>query len=188
MDKKINTRDKILDVTFMLVYKYGYTGTSTTMVLNECNIPKGSLYHHFKSKKELVLAVLKERIEPKMDDFFEFKKIDGLCGIDAIIKSVKKIAHNDYLISYGCPLNRINQEMSNLDEDFEKEINIIYERLKEKIVTVLDDVKIKDKDILAEHIINTVWGALSLSAKQASKKRYLKNISHLTNYLESFKN
>jgi len=48
---KITTKDKILDTTFMLVYKYGYNGTSTSMILKECNIPKGSLYHHFNSKK-----------------------------------------------------------------------------------------------------------------------------------------
>lgn len=61
------TRDKILDATFKLVYKYGYNGTSTAMVFKECNIPKGSLYHYFKSKKELVLAVVTERIAPKID-------------------------------------------------------------------------------------------------------------------------
>ncbi len=184
----ISTKDKILDITFMQVYKYGYTGTSTSMILKECNIPKGSLYHHFSSKKNLVLAVLKERIAPKMDQFFGFKKIKGQNGIDTIIKTIKKISQNEYLINYGCPLNRLNQEMGNLDDDFEKEINIVYENLKKGIINILEDTNIKDKDSLSEHIINSVWGALSFSAKQASKKRYLKNISHLTDYLESLKN
>jgi TetR/AcrR family transcriptional repressor of nem operon len=48
----------------MLVYTNGYNGTSMSMILEECNIPKGSLYHYFKSKKEMVLAVIKERLAP----------------------------------------------------------------------------------------------------------------------------
>jgi TetR/AcrR family transcriptional repressor of nem operon len=184
---KITTKNKILDITFLLVYKYGYTGTSTSMILKECGIPKGSLYHHFSSKKDLVLTVLKERIKPKMNEFFEFKKIKNQNPIDTIIKSIKKIANNQYLINYGCPLNRLNQEMGNLDENFEKEINIIYEDLKQRINTILEDTDTKEKDSLSEYIINTTWGALSFSAKQASKKRFLKNISHLVDYLESLK-
>lgn len=186
--KKVSTRDKILDATFLLVYKYGYTGTSTSMVLETCKIPKGSLYHHFSSKKELVLAVLQERIAPKMQQFFAFKNTQTLHGIAALIQGIEKIASNDYLISYGCPLNRLNQEMSNLDEEFEAQINSIYEELKADIIVLLQESSVCDKDSLAEYIINSVWGALSLSAKQASKERFLKNISYLTSYLESFKN
>jgi len=182
-----NTKDKILDVTFMLVYKYGYTGTSISMILKECDIPKGSLYHHFNSKKDLVLSVLKERIAQKMHHFFKFKKNSNQNPIDTIIKSIRLIVNNKYLISYGCPLNRLNQEMANLDEDFEKEINIIYENLKMRIIKILINTNIDDKDTLAEYIINTTWGALSLSSKQASKKRFLKNISHLTTYLNTLK-
>ena len=184
---KTTTRDKILDATFLLVYKYGYASTSTTMVINECGVPKGCLYHHFKSKKDLVLAVLKERIEPKINDFFRFEKSDEQNAIDSIIKSIKNIASNEYLVKYGCPLNRLNQEMGNIDVDFEQKINIIYDDLVQKIVNILSDTDIKNKDNLAQFIVNSTWGALSLSSKQASKKRFLNNISHLTNYLLTFK-
>ena len=184
---KITTRDKILDATFLLIYKHGYTGTSTSMVIKECGVPKGCLYYHFKSKKDLVLAVLKERIEPKINDFFRFEVIDGQNAIDNIIKSIKNIANNEQLIKYGCPLNRLNQEMGNLDDDFEKKINIIYDDLVQKIVNILSDTDIKDKNNLAQFIVNSTWGALSLSSKQASKKRFLNNISHLTKYLLIFK-
>ncbi len=44
-------------------------------MLKECNIPKVSLYYYFKSKKELVLAMIKERLAPKMDSFFLLKRI-----------------------------------------------------------------------------------------------------------------
>ena len=185
------TREKILDAVFKLVYVNGYNGTSMTMILKECGVPKGSLYHFFKSKKEMVLAVVKERISPRMDEFYALEKIEGENGIDTIITAVLRVTKKDVLVSYGCPLNRLNQEMSPVDEDFEEAINAIYGKLKIKIVRLLENSTLQDGiDIssLGEYIIAGVWGVLSLSPKQSSKKRYLVSITHLVNYLKSLKN
>lgn len=190
MNSKQPTREKILDVVFTLVYVNGYNGTSMSMILKKCDIPKGSLYHYFKSKKEMVLAVIKERLSPRMDTFYALEFVDKEHGIDTIINSILKVTQKDELIIYGCPLNRLNQEMSPIDKDFEKELNIIYDRIRNKIVSLLrnseliDDV---DIDSLAEFIIATVWGSLSLSPLQSSKERYLQSVNHLIIYLKSLK-
>jgi TetR/AcrR family transcriptional repressor of nem operon len=186
-----STREKILDVVFKLVYIYGYNGTSMSMILKECNIPKGSLYHHFKSKKEMVLAVIKERLAPKMDQFYELDIQDDKDGIETIIEAILKVAQKENLLVYGCPLNRLNQEMSPLDKDFEQEINIIYNNIKIKLTNVLKHTSLKkdtDIDSLSSYIITTVWGALSLNPSYSSKEQYLNSVEHLINYLNSLKN
>ena len=185
------TREKILDVVFELVYIHGYNGTSMSMILKECGIPKGSLYHHFKSKKDMVLAVIKERLSPRMDEFYSLDVRDDKDGIDTIIESILKVVQKENLLIYGCPLNRLNQEMSPIDKDFENAINIIYKNIKIKIKKVLDFSSIQqsiDKDSLSSYIITTVWGALSLSPSNSSRKQYLSSVQHLINYLQSLKN
>jgi len=178
------TREKILDAVFKLVYINGYNGTSMAMILKECGIPKGSLYHYFKSKKEMVLAVVKERIGPRMDEFYQLDTVKDEQGVETIIAAVLKVSKNDVLVSYGCPLNRLNQEMSPVDAEFEKEINIIYQKIKTKIELLLQNSEIKS-ETLADYIIQSVWGALSLSPTQSSSKKYLDSISHLVHYLKS---
>jgi TetR/AcrR family transcriptional repressor of nem operon len=185
------TREKILDVVFELVYIHGYNGTSMSMILKECGIPKGSLYHHFKSKKDMVLAVIKERLSPRMDEFYALDVRDDKDGIDTIIESILKVAQKENLLIYGCPLNRLNQEMSPIDKDFENAINIIYKNIKIKIKKVLNFSSIQqsiDKDSLSSYIITTVWGALSLSPSNSSQEKYLSLVQHLINYLQSLKN
>lgn len=184
------TREKILDAVFKLVYVNGYNGTSMAMILKECGIPKGSLYHFFKSKKEMVLALVKERISPRMDEFYALDEVEGENGIDTIITAILKVTKKEILVSYGCPLNRLNQEMSLVDADFEEAINTIYEKFKSKAVRLLENSTLQDEvdsSSLAEFIIAGVWGALSLSPKQSSKKRYLESVNHLINYLKSLK-
>ena len=188
MNKEQPTREKILDAVFKLVYVNGYNGTSMAMILKECAIPKGSLYHFFKSKKAMVLAVVRERISPRMDEFYALDAIDGEEGIETIIVAILRVAKKDVLVSYGCPLNRLNQEMSPVDGDFEVAINSIYVKLTLKISTLLKNSSLEegvDVDSLSEYIIAGVWGALSLSPTQSSKKRYLSSANHLINYLKS---
>ncbi|MDM5271797.1 TetR/AcrR family transcriptional regulator [Sulfurovum sp. zt1-1] len=190
MNKEQPTREKILDVVFELVYMHGYNGTSMSMILKACGIPKGSLYHFFKSKKEMVLTVIKERLGPKMDIFFTFELIAGKDGIDSIIDAVLTIANNPMLIKYGCPLNRLNQEMSPLDEDFDREITLLYDHIKAKIIVLLRQSELKpdtDVDSLSDFVIETVWGALSLSPTQSSTGRYLHSVKHLNSYLGSLR-
>lgn len=86
-----STREKILDEVFKLVYIHGYNGTSMSMILLACEIPKGSLYHFFTSKKEMVLAVLRERIAPRMDAFYHFEACEGQHAIDTVIDAVLKV-------------------------------------------------------------------------------------------------
>jgi TetR/AcrR family transcriptional repressor of nem operon len=190
MKKKQSTREEILDAIFMLVYINGYNGTSMSMILKECEIPKGSLYHYFKSKKEMVLAVIKERLAPRMDDFYSFTNDQNKHSIDILIDTIIKISQKEQLIKYGCPLNRLNQEMSSLDKEFESAITQIYNDIKEKIILLLHKSNLK-KDInieeLSEFVIANVWGALSLSPTQSSKKRYLATIFYLIEYLKSLK-
>ena len=184
------TREKILNAVFKLVYINGYNGTSMAMILKECTIPKGSLYHFFKSKKEMVLAVVKERIAPRMDEFYLLDEVEGEHGMDTIIASILGVAKKDVLVSYGCPLNRLNQEMSPVDADFEVEINAVYEKIKAKIFRLLENSSLQESvenSSLAEYIIAGVWGALSLSPEQSSKKRYLESVNHLIIYLKSLK-
>ena len=182
------TREKILDAVFELVYIYGYNGTSMSMILKKCEIPKGSLYHYFKSKKEMVLAVIVERLAPRMDAFYDFTNDENKHPIDVLTDAIKKVATKEQLVLYGCPLNRLNQEMSPIDKDFEAAIAPIYEHVKLKIITLLNDANLEiDTNILAEFVIASVWGALSLSPQQASKERYLDTVTPLIDYLSTLK-
>jgi AcrR family transcriptional regulator len=54
------TRAQLIAVATRLFATRGYDGTSIEAVLAESGVSRGSLYHHFKSKEELFLAVMEE--------------------------------------------------------------------------------------------------------------------------------
>src|SRR5581483_10937532 len=53
--------DKILDTAERLFYKQGYNNTGINQVIEEADIAKGSLYKHFESKTDIMVAYLERR-------------------------------------------------------------------------------------------------------------------------------
>ena len=180
-EKKSQTREKLLDAAFLEVYINGYNAASTTKILKDTKIPKGSMYHHFSSKKELVLAVIKERINLKMDDYFDFNYYENKTVYKTFEDTYKKMAKNEILIINGCPLHRLMVEMASVDGDFNKILNLYYKQFVKKISLLLNkgiqinEFKKFDTKEFAKYIISSTWGALSISPNLSSKEQFTKN-------------
>lgn len=67
--KKISKREQIIDVALKLFYKDGFTATGVEKIRETANVSKKTLYNHFKSKDELILAVLRRRDEQFRNNF-----------------------------------------------------------------------------------------------------------------------
>lgn len=55
------TQERIVDVSVRLFLEKGYEQTTIQDILDALNLSKGGLYHHFKSKEEILEAVKKKR-------------------------------------------------------------------------------------------------------------------------------
>jgi AcrR family transcriptional regulator len=62
-----NSRDKILDVAEVLFARRGFEGVGMREVADAAGLGKSSLFHHFRSKAQLYLAVL-ERLLAQIDE------------------------------------------------------------------------------------------------------------------------
>src|SRR5439155_19976110 len=60
-----NTRGKILQAAFNEFYKNGFQGGSLNRIVDDAGTTKGAVVHHFKGKKDLGYAVVREVIHPR---------------------------------------------------------------------------------------------------------------------------
>jgi TetR/AcrR family transcriptional regulator, cholesterol catabolism regulator len=61
------TRDQVLDAALAVFAEHGYRSTSLTVVASELGVTRQALYHHFRSKSE-ILAVLFDRMMTKLEE------------------------------------------------------------------------------------------------------------------------
>lgn len=191
--KQDNTRAKLLDATFVKVYQHGYSGTGVTSILEYANVPKGSMYHYFTSKKDLMLATIKERIAPKMHDFFDFTVYPDEDVFKSLKRIFRKMSTHELLMKHGCPLHRLIIELSHFDQDFEKllvnEFDLFVSEISELLQEEIEHKRMQkfDTDSMARFMITSIWGEISLPPSRSSKESFLLQTDNLLITLNHYK-
>jgi AcrR family transcriptional regulator len=84
------TLNQILSVSLKLFIEKGYEHTSIQDIIEELGgLTKGAIYHHFKSKEDIMLAVLKQLykgVEYKLAAVRDDKELNGLEKLRQIIR------------------------------------------------------------------------------------------------------
>jgi len=184
---KKETRELLLDSAFNEFYQNGYQGASVAAILAEVGINKGSMYHFFKSKKALALAVIKERISNKIEN-----KYTKVLEADESFLLLFKTLHSalDTLV-YGCPLNKMSQEMVYIDKDFSDELSKVYETFESLINKILIKA-VADNVISANNtlsnarlIISSYEGALMMYHLNKDEEAFIQVLQSIEKQLRS---
>lgn len=187
----MTTKEKLLAVTFEEIYENGYYSTSVDKILKKANMNKGSMYHYFKSKKELVLAVIDAHIFGYID-----KKYSAILDVnDNYIDSMFNVIKNrdSFNFTLGCRLNSLVQELSHHDQDFKKALEKVYLYFENIIYEVLvkaennGEIKHGNLKQLAIFVVASIEGCLSTAKKSQDSKVYGSCIDQLSLYFEQIK-
>lgn len=126
-DKAASNRSRIVDAANTLFYHRGYNQTSFHEIADATGIPKGNFYYYFRSKDELLKAVIEDRIA----------RIDAmLAGWDAqsadprarLARFVQLLVGNcDELVRYGCPLGSLNAELGKTQPDLKAQATRLFD-------------------------------------------------------------
>lgn len=186
-----NPREKLLEVAFNEIYQNGYTATSIDKILKQASMNKGSMYHFFKSKKELGLAVVNEKINSYIEDKYSvlLKYEENIC--QELLKLIKDRDNFDF--TCGCKLNNLMQELSPIDEDFKIALEKVYIRFENIIEEVLNkavkngEIKHNDTKALSMFVVASIEGCLGTAKKSQDGNYFQICISQLEQFLNSLK-
>ena len=106
-----NTVDNIIEVSYKLFVEKGYEKSSIQDIINELGLSKGAIYHHFRSKEEILYAVL-NREQEKNNIFLDsiISKIEGYSGKEKLTKILNKLITNN-------DINTTNKFLINLSNN-----------------------------------------------------------------------
>src|SRR5258708_32004558 len=140
-----STRQRILDAALDEFYKNGFQGGSLNRIVDDAATTKGALFHHFKGKKHLGHAVVREVIHPHFNQQWSdplANSTDPITDLKRIFRQGAKREIADGGLVHGCPLNNLAQEMSPLDEKFRQALDKIYVAWRETVsAAVADGIK-----------------------------------------------
>jgi len=192
-----NTRQRILDAAFDEFYRNGFQGGSLNRIVDDAATTKGALFHHFKGKKHLGVAVVREVIQPDFKQQWSdplAHSSDPITDLKRIFRQCAKTKIANGGLVYGCPLNNLAQEMSPLDEKFRQSLEKIYVAWRETMAAAfargIKAGKVR-KDVSPRKVAAFIVAAqagIAGTAKNTQNEELLLQTSHaLFDYLDSLK-
>ena len=185
----MNTKEKLLQTTYEEVYLNGYHATGLNSILEKSNINKGSMYHIYKSKKEMMIDVINTIINENV-----YKRYKILYDIDSnIIKELIKIIKDTKNIDFkkGCSINNLIQELSACDIDFKNALEKVYLKLENiiedalKKAIALNEIKECNTKDVSMFVVALIEGALITAKKSQDINCYYIVINQLEEYLNN---
>jgi TetR/AcrR family transcriptional repressor of nem operon len=186
MRKTCETKEKLLQVGFDLIWDSSYGSVSVDDICKRAGINKGSFYHFFPSKADLVAEAYEEHWKekrPEMDRLFSpqvppVERIQHLCRM---IYAIQKEKAEKYGHVCGCPYSSVGSEIATLDEKVRAKSerlmdsnrkyveSAIADAIREGSVTVTDPVA-------ASHTMNSLLLGMLLEARVNNNITVLENL------------
>lgn len=112
-----DTRDMIVAAADDLFYRQGFDHTSFADIAGTVSLSRGNFYYHFRTKDEILDAVIGLRMEATRAMLTDWALESGSpverikCFIRILIVNQTKI------MAYGCPVGTLCQELAKLEHD-----------------------------------------------------------------------
>lgn len=186
------TREALLKAAFSEIYRNGYQAASVDKILAHTGLTKGALYHHFRGKQPLGLAVLEDLISAAIEGLFLAPLADCEDPVETLTQTIMAACEglSDDEIKLGCPLNNLALEMSPVDEPFRQTICERYDRWRQGIADALRrgqaagrvraDV---DAEASAAFVVGALAGCRSVAKNAQSRDMLMTCVEQLCSYL-----
>ena len=180
------TRDHIVEAADQLFYRQGYEHTSFSDIADAVQISRGNFYYHFKTKDEILDAVINARLADTRK-MLEQWEIDGKHPADRIRSFIHiLIANRDDIKRYGCPVGTLSTELAKLNHASQAEANMLFTLFRTWLrgqFTLLG--RKADADALAMHLLARSQGIATLANAFQDEPFIRREVKEMCNWLTS---
>jgi TetR/AcrR family transcriptional regulator, transcriptional repressor for nem operon len=159
-----DTSRHIVEAADRLFYEHGYEATSFADIANAVGLSRGNFYYHFKSKDEILSAVIGLRLAKTQAMLNEWE--EGASTPSERIRSFIQIliTNRMKIMAYGCPVGTICNELAKLEhasKDDAAKLFTLFRTWLARQFTALDHGA--DADALALHLLMRSQGVATLA-------------------------
>jgi TetR/AcrR family transcriptional regulator, transcriptional repressor for nem operon len=180
------TRDHIVEAADQLFYRQGYEHTSFSDIADAVLISRGNFYYHFKTKDEILDAVIEARLADTQA-MLERWEIEGETPADRIRSFIHMLIANRVDIKrFGCPVGTLTTELVKLDHASQAEANKLFALLRtwlRRQFTLLG--RKADVDALAMHLLARSQGVATLASAFHDEKFIRQEVKQMNAWLDS---
>jgi TetR/AcrR family transcriptional repressor of nem operon len=181
MARVTDTRDKLLEAALQLVWEEGVGSASVDDICAKARVRKGSFYHFFKSKSDLVIAALESHFDAARVEFDRIfspslPPVERLRGFfDYMLRrQTEKKAQAGRVL--GCPYGSAGNSCCSEEQLIREKVGMIFTTYMKYFETALRDGKadgsipVQDIPATVETVFELIEGAMSSARLKNSLK------------------
>lgn len=169
------TRDELVDCAQRLFYEHGYDGTSFTQIVEASGLRRGHIYHYFKSKDDILRAVVDRRREEfdgllaSLSSAFS----DPRARLEGMLDMI--VSRGGELVEFGCPIGSLNMELAKDRRDLQIDARGLLDLLAEWLTGCFAELgRREDARRLALHFLARLQG-IALIAHAYRDREFLRD-------------
>lgn len=182
----LSTREEIVDAADRLFYTQGFEHTSFAHIADAVGISRGNFYYHFKSKDEILSAVIGARLA-KTQAMLDEWEANGEQPGERIRSFIHILIRNQADIQlYGCPVGTLNAELIKLEHASQQEAVALFQLFRSwlrKQFAALGHGKASDG--LALHLLARSQGVATLAHALRDEKFIRHEVKLMCDWLDA---
>lgn len=180
------TREQIVDAADRLFYRQGFDHTSFSDIAAAVRISRGNFYYHFKTKDEILDAVIDLRLSHTRQMLKRWEE-EGKTPAERIRCFIHiLIANKADIKRYGCPLGTLSSELAKLNHAAQGEAKALFTLFRGWLRRQFEALGHKaDADALAMHILARSQGVATLANAYQEEKFIRKEVALMCDWLDA---
>jgi AcrR family transcriptional regulator len=183
-EKRPGKRDRLVASAADLLHQQGVHGTTLAEIASAADVPQGNVYYYFKSRDELVRAVIEARIEEVQH------LLESLDRKSSPRARLKGLAHQwtdsaELVAAHGCPLGSLCSELNKLDAGLANEAAGLVRVVLDWAAGQFRELGFKNAPELAITLFGAVQGAALLSDTLSAPKILAQEVRRLDRWIDS---
>lgn len=153
------TRADLVDCASRLFYEHGYDGTSFSDIVAASGLQRGNIYHYFKTKDEILLAVVARHLAEFRALLlgWEAEHADPKARLAALVNMI--VGRGPDLVEFGCPLGTLNSELAKDRRDLQQAACTLFNLLRDWLAAHFVELGRGDEaEDLALHLLARAQG------------------------------
>lgn len=169
-------RQRIIDAADNLFYRRGYNQTSFQDISDATGIPRGNFYYYFKTKDDILNAVVSSRIAGLSVILNQCEaETDDVCKRLLLFSNMLEYRRDD-VIQSGCPIGSLSTELAKDDSDLHEVSRQAFVLLRDWLKVQFASLGLPNADHLAMDLLAKLQGVTVMAC--AFKDTEFVNRSH----------
>ncbi|MBN3820490.1 TetR/AcrR family transcriptional regulator [Paraburkholderia sp. Se-20369] len=183
--KAESTRDLIIASADQLFYQQGYQHTSFSDIAGAVQISRGNFYHHFKTKDEILEAVIDARllnVQSMLDEW----DAEWSAPLDRLKRFAQMLVTNrSKIMRSGCPIGTLCTELGKLNHDAHDRANELLSLFRAWLTAQFDLLGCDAADMLAMHLLSRTQGVAVLANAYADEPFIQREVEQIDAWLDA---